>query len=49
MSVVDLTAEEYADMLRVSDCVQLPVAVKGYLYMVVKGELNGNVYRVSIA
>lgn len=47
--IVTLTAEEYADLLRTFDCVQAPVAIGGYLYAVVKGADDTNVYRVAIA
>lgn len=47
MSVITLTATQYADMLRVFDCVQAPVAIGGYIYAVKRGADDANIYRVS--
>jgi hypothetical protein len=49
MTVVTLTASQYADMLRNFNCVQVPTAIGGYLYMVVRAPGDENIYRVSIA
>lgn len=49
MSVVTLTATQYAEMLRVFDCVQAPVAIGGYLYLVKRGTEDANIYRTAVA
>lgn len=49
MSVITITKEEYAAMLRVCDCAQAPVAIGGYLYAVKRGSQDENIYRVSVA
>lgn len=47
--IITLTASQYADKLRAYDCVQAPVAIGGYLYMVVRGSSDDNIYRTAIA
>jgi hypothetical protein len=47
MTVVTLTPSEYAALLRVYDCVQAPVAIGGYLYAVIRGAGDENIYRVA--
>ena len=49
MSTLTLTAMQYADLIRGYDCVQAPVAIGGYLYAVVRGAQDQNIYRVAIA
>lgn len=48
MSVIDLTPGEYAAKLRAFDCVQAPCAIDGYLYMVIRGSEDDNLYRVAV-
>lgn len=45
--IVSLTAAEYAEKLRVYDCVQIPIAIDGFLYMVIRGEDSANIYRTG--
>ena len=49
MSVVTLTASQFADKLRVCDVIMLPVAVQGFVYGVVRGGVDENIYRVAVA
>lgn len=46
--IVTLSATEYAELLRVYDCVQAPSAIGGYLYAVVKGSDDENIYRTAV-
>jgi len=49
MTVITLTANQFADMLRTRDCIMTPVAISGYLYAVVRGMDDENIYRVAVA
>jgi len=48
MTVITLTTTEFANMLRVRDTIMAPVAIGGYLYAVVRGMGDENIYRVAI-
>lgn len=43
-----MTASEFAELLRVHDCVIVPVAIGGYLYAVKRGAEDTDIYRVSV-
>lgn len=47
MSVITLSVSDYATLLRTRDCV-CAGQVGGYLYAVVKGEQDENIYRVAV-
>lgn len=48
MATITLTVQEYAELLRCFDCVQVPVAVNGYLYAVKRGSQDTNIYRLEM-
>lgn len=47
--IVDMTAAEFAALVRTRDCVILPVAIGGRIYAVVKGSEDENIYRAAVA
>ena len=49
MTVITLAPAVFADMLRVRDVIMAPVAIGGFLYAVVRGADDENIYRVAIA
>jgi len=49
MSTITLNATDFANLVRGADCVIMPVAIGGYLYMVIRGGQDANLYRTAIA
>lgn len=47
MTIVTLSIEDYAALMRAKDCV-CAGQIGGYLYAVVKGAEDQNIYRVAI-
>jgi hypothetical protein len=48
MTVITLTAAQFADKMRSEDMVMLPVAVQGFVYGVVRGAQDKDIYRVAV-
>lgn len=49
MSTITLSAVDFAKVLQGNDCVILPVAIGGFVYAVIRGGQDANIYRVAVA